>query len=221
MMLARLFLIVALQALFSSQLLVAASDPPLTLLPPQGQSQNQQSIPQSLPENEELHDIYGPVHLDEPIPSFLLGAGLVLIAILLLFLLWYFKRKKKPAIPPVPPWETAKLELERIKPFLNPVSSILYLDKASQILRRYIESRFAAKSTRQTTREFLSNLEAATDNTPLQEFKAELQECLQRADMAKFAQHSADQPELQKVEEAIVLFIEQTTPSETPGGATS
>lgn len=150
-------------------------------------------------------------------PPYLLIAGVILLLLLLMALAyWYFKKKAKPAPPPVPPWEKALLELADAKMLLNPERGLLYMDRVSQILRSYIESRFAIQSTRQTTREFLQGLTGVDDSSPLQTFKTDLQECLEQADMAKFAHHLPKLENLEQMELAVTSFIKRTEPAE-PG----
>lgn len=208
-------------SLLPIQVMAVDDEPPLTLLPPQGQTQASQQASNPSLSGGELHDIYGPILLPEPVPYLLLGAILTALVALALFLFWYFKLRKKPGIPPVPPWERAKAELAEAKPHLNPQDSILYLEKVSLVLRRYIESRFAIKSTKQTTHEFLTGLEFSTAGSALRSSKKELEKCLELADMAKFAHHLAAQPELEEIEESIVQFVDKTTPADLDTGVKS
>jgi hypothetical protein len=187
---------------------------PLTLLKnPQQNSQTAQNQNINY-HNKELRDIHGPVPLKEQ-PPYLLIAGVILLLLLLLALAWwFFKKKAKPTPPPVPPWEKALLELADAKMMLSPERGLLYMDRVSQILRCYIESRFAIQSTRQTTREFLQGLTGAGGSSPLQTFKTELQECLEQADMAKFAHHLPNLENLEQMEIAVTSFIKRTEPAE-------
>ncbi len=96
--------------------------------------------------------------------------------------------------------------------------SLLYMDQASQILRRYIESLFAIRSTRKTTREFFASLNDS-DESPLLEYRRELKNCLEQADMAKFAHLVPDFQHMEQMEEAVRAFITRTRPAiEPPGG---
>jgi len=185
---------------------------PLTLLKdPQQTSQATQN--QGI-NNQELHDIHGPVPIKEQPPYLLVGGVILLVLLLLALAYWYFKKKVKPAPPPIPPWDKALLELADAKMLLSPERGLLYMDRLSQILRSYIESRFAIQSTRQTTREFLQGLTGVDDSSPLQTFKTELQECLEQADMAKFAHHLPKLENLEQMELAVTSFIKRTEPAE-------
>lgn len=195
----------------------------LTLLnkQPQGNQPTQVApqIPGQIDQNEELHDIYGPVAINEPLP-YLLIAGIIALLLLLAFLLFRVFRKRAIAgPPPVPPWEKALRELAEARSLLSPEHGLAYMDRASTILRHYIESRFSIQSTRQTTREFLKRLRSVTPASPLNTYKSELQDCLEQADLAKFAHRKPEQKNLEIMEEAVTTFVRKTEPTSTPEGA--
>lgn len=200
----------------------SSSDAPLTLLhKPQDNSRtaqnqpNQQTQPLSS-QAEELHDIHGPVPTTEAPPYLLLAGILVVVLLAAAALIWFLKKRGKPASPPTPPWEKALLELADARKLLNPERALVYMDRVSQILRSYIESRFAIQSTRQTTREFLQSLTKIGTNSPLQTHKSALQACLEQADMAKFAHHVPEIKNLEMIEDAVTTFIKKTEPTEPP-----
>ncbi len=173
---------------------------------------------QTTNQTEALHDIHGPVPTSE-YPSYLMEAAIALLVLLLLGLLFFFfKRRKKPQSPPIPPWDQALMELDQARQLMSSGQSLLYMDHAGQILRRYIELRFTIRSTRQTTREFFARLNDSV-HSPLIEYQAELRACLEQADMAKFAHLLADEGHMQQMEEAVRAFINRTRPEmEKPGG---
>jgi CYTH domain-containing protein len=94
------------------------------------------------------------------------------------------------------------------------------MDRVSLILRKYLESRFAIKSTRQTTREFLHNLNKSSADPEVQSYKGELQTCLEQCDMAKFAHQIPQQQNMEMMESAIISFVEKTRPIEQSKGET-
>ncbi len=194
----------------------SGSQAPLTLLqqPPKnsGTAQNRAVTKQ----DEGLHDIYGPVPIKEQPPYLLIAGGVCLVLLVAALLYWFLKKKGRRQAPPIPPWERALLELAEAKSLLNPERGLLYMDRVSQILRSYIESRFAIQSTRRTTREFLQGLTAAGESSPLRTYKTELQDCLEQADMAKFAHHLPQMDNLEKMEVAVTTFIKTTEPVEPP-----
>lgn len=200
----------------------AASDPgdqPLTLLNrPQPAGQPAQP-PQQIQQKVELRDIHGPLPLTDT-PPYLVPAAIAVVLLLALAALFYFlKKRKKPAPPPLPPWEKALAELAEARQFQNAGQSLLYMERAGQILRRYIESRFAIRSTRRTTREFLAGLHDGGGDSPLAEYRTELGICLEQADLAKFAHLVPDREHLSEMEAAVTAFIRSTRPVPPPTGA--
>lgn len=212
----RLVLILFLLLLFMLPICSFAAgneEAPLTLLKPPKSSQTAQS--QTIPsQTEQLHDIHGPVLLTEQPPYLLIAGSILFVLLLAATIFWFLKKRTKATPPPVPPWEKALLDLADAKRLLNPERGLQYMDRASQILRRYIESRFAIQSTRQTTREFLQGLAGIGGNSPLQAHKRELRGCLEQADMAKFAHHIPEVKNLEMMEEAVTTFIKRTEPTE-------
>lgn len=192
-----------------------AGEEPLTLMNKQQQTNQPSQLTDVAGQDYELRDIYGPVAIKEPVPYLLiLGvAGLLLVLALLYFRFW--KRRSIPGPAPVPPWEKALRELAEARSLLSPEHGLFYMDRASTILRHYIESRFSIQSTRQTTREFLQGLQSVTPASPLNTFKNELQDCLEQADLAKFAHRRPVQQNLEMMEEAVTTFVKRTEPTGT------
>lgn len=190
---------------------------PLTLL-----NKPQQAIPSNQQQNknniQELRDIQGPVPISEPLPYILLLGGSLATLLLLAAIFWVMRKRKKPDPPPIPAWEQALQDIANAKKLLTPERGLLYMDRASQILRRYIESRFSIQSTRQTTREFLQGLKTVGADSPLQTYRNELQLCLEQADMAKFAHHIPDLNNLELMENAVITFVKRTEPTQVPKG---
>jgi hypothetical protein len=205
------------------------SDPgeqPLTLLnrPQQPGQQPAQPLPQPQQPAQQtalLRDIHGPLPLADASPYLVPTAIAVVLLLALAALFFFLKKRKKPAPPPIPPWEMALLELAEARQFINPGQSLLYMDRAGQILRRYIESRFAIRSTRQTTREFLAGLHGTGSDSPLAGYRAELTACLEQADMAKFAHLVPDREDMTQMEEAVIAFVGRTQPVPPPKGGGS
>jgi len=191
---------------------------PLTLLnkAPQGSALNNQqrspATPQTGDVQQELRDIYGPVASAEPVNYALIaGIGAALAAILLIIYLFLKNKKTKPT-PIVPPWEKALSDLSRARSLMTPEKGLAYMDRASLILRTYIETRFGIKSTRQTTSEFLHGLDVK-NHTELKPFKKELRLCLEQADMAKFAHHLSNIDSMIQMEEGITCLVNNTRPA--------
>lgn len=177
----------------------------------------QAPVPQMTGGQQELHDIYGPVSVPEPI-NYPLIAGIILLLIIIGLLTYlFFRKKQETAPPPIPPWDKALSDLIEARPLMTRERGLDYMNRVSLILRNYIETRFGIKSTRQTTREFLSCLDVK-NSAGLKPFRAELQHCLEQADMAKFARHLSDSDNLMRVEEGITGFIKNTRPAPDQSG---
>lgn len=208
-----LWIVVLLLSAAGSAIAAPSTEEPLTLLQKQQQGNQPSQLPGIADQGEDLRDIYGPVSIKEPIPyPLLLGAaGLLLV---LGFLIWRFwKKRSRPGRAPIPPWEKALRELAEARSLLSPEHGLSYMDRASTILRHYIESRFSIQSTRQTTREFLQGLRSVTPSSPLNTFRKELQNCLEQADLAKFAHRRPEQQSLELMEEAVTTFVKKTEPT--------
>ncbi len=177
--------------------------------------QNSQTIPQAQ-QQVDIHDIYPPLLLPDQIPwvPWIIAGALLIIILLLLF--FYLKRKKKTVIPSVPPHITALADLQRAREYLTNNQSLIYAERISEILRRYIEKRFTISSTRQTTMEFLQAIQLAANNigSELLPHKEELSRCMEQCDMAKYAHKTTDRANMEEMEDGVRRFIDSTKPSE-------
>lgn len=190
----------------------SGGDAPLTLLQ-DAQKKGPATQNQALSsQDEQLHDIHGPVPIAEQPPYLLIAGGICLLLLAIAVLVWFLRKKSTSVQRATPPWERALNDLAEAKSLRSPAQGLFYMDRVSQILRTYIESRFAIQSTRQTTREFLHSLTGVGDSSPLRTYKPALQDCLEQADMAKFAHHLPQLDNLEQMEAAVTNFVQQTTP---------
>lgn len=200
--------------------LSATGDAPLTLLnQPQKNTTLQQT--QAAGQPPELRDIHGPVELKSQSRTMIYGALILLLLLILLGIYLLIKRRKKAAPPSIPPWDQALSEISEARTLLSSNMVLGYMDRISLILRRYVESRFAIKSTRQTTREFLHSLNRSSTDPVIRSCRGELQTCLEQCDMTKFAHHIPQQENMEMMEGAVIAFVEKTRPDTQPNGATS
>jgi len=167
------------------------------------------------PPAEEIFDIYGPLPLPEA-SNWPLYLALAAAAAVLLSLIIFFLRRRKSSLRQVlqpQPHIEALAELSLARPLLEEKSSIAYAAKVSAILRRYIEHRFALRSTSQTTREFLSAVEAAdsTGDSALHRHRQLLSAFLYQCDLAKYAGKTATRAQLEEMEHSVRRFIKATT----------
>jgi hypothetical protein len=160
----------------------------------------------------ELRDIHGPLPLSDDLPLAAIAAALALGLIALLLLYRLLKRRQQGKQPaPAASWEEALQALAEARRLIAAGQGLTYLERTADILRRYVELRFALPSTRQTTREFLAGL-GDQGAAPLHAYHHDLQAVLERADLAKFAHHSGGVDQLEEVENSLRLFIERTIP---------
>lgn len=193
--------------------LAAESEQPLSLRPPPGLTATQTA---GRSPGEELRDIHGPVPITGQPPYWAIGGTVAALLAILAALYLYWRKRRRPAPAPPSAWQTALAELAAAKSLQG--QALLYMDKASEILRRYIEARFAIRSTRQTTGEFLAGLNHAGPHNPLAAYRPELEACLEQADMAKFARLVPDAGLVAQMERAVTDFIKKTEP-QAGGGA--
>jgi hypothetical protein len=159
----------------------------------------------------ELHDIHGPINLPEPVPYLLYSLIGLATLVLLLALYWWFFRRKKAGPQAILPSVAARDELMRAREMMTAEQALGYMERISEILRRYLESRFGLSTTRQTTREFFRNISGTTKKAPeLEDYSGELKSCLERCDMAKFAHQPASVSHLQEMENSVLNFVNQT-----------
>jgi len=208
------FLLILLFLLFSATSIFATTNQgtPLTLLNP---VQKTGSLGKQTPIQSDtihLHDIYAPVAISTYPPYLLIGGAVLLTFLLLALMYWVIKKRRKSGPPPISPWQKALAELAQARELFTARQSLLYMSRISEILRHYIESRFAIRSTRQTTEEFLRDLQNAQNNELLQNSQDELQSCLEQCDLAKFAHRVPDKQIMTQMEEAVTAFVEKTTP---------
>ncbi|MFV0436643.1 MAG: hypothetical protein ACK5PS_04535 [Desulfopila sp.] len=175
-------------------------------LPPEGAAQRPPAV---------LHDIHGPMLLPEPVPYLLYSLiGLTALA-LFLALYWWFFRRRAPLASPVPPEIIARNDLLLARELMTTDQALLYMERLAEILRQYLEARFGLDTIRQTTREFLQTMAEAPPR-PLAGFTAELQACLERCDMAKFAHKGEDVGQLQAMEDSILHLVNSIDQASSP-----
>lgn len=137
---------------------------------------------------------------------------LVLAVLVYLSLLLYkkLKRIKELALAPLPPWEEALKELDKLpkdewlaKGFVSK-----YYYALSEILKRYIERHFEFNAVEQTTTEIVLNLKIY--KTPLRQ---EFSDFLNRADLVKYAKAVPPGQEVSQAMEMVRELITKTIPA--------
>jgi hypothetical protein len=143
-------------------------------------------------------------------------AGLGILSLVLT--LWLLRRGRLLQALPLSPEDSAQRELERIGslPLDTPADVVRYHRLLSNVIRRYLESRYQFPAGRQTTAEFL---EAARGSPQLSAAQQQLlRDFLQRCDLAKFAPVTPPLQECRDVAALARRFVETPGP---PVGASA
>ena len=150
----------------------------------------------------------------EPLPAWLpwacIAAGVVLLGMIVLCVLFYRKHHAKRTAPAPTPYQIASAALQALLAERLPEKgeSKLFHQRLSAILREYLEARFGVSAPRLTTEEFMSLL----TKTPalVQEHRRLLQEFLNACDMVKFAGVTSGQTEMSALAASCRTFLENT-----------
>lgn len=222
----RLVITMVLVVMFMSQFVYGADseEGPLTLMKdPKQSTQNSggPALPQMSSQQQgqgqglEFYDIYGVVPTKASIPYLYIILGTLFVVVAGALLYWWLKKRgRKVFTSIIPAWERAMTDLNAAKALQNKEQGRAYMDRASQILRHYIEQRFTIKTTRQTTAEFLTSL-GGENSSELTNYRPELQDCLEQADMAKFAHKQQNEQNLVVMEKAVATFVHSTRPADS------
>ncbi len=124
---------------------------------------------------------------------FIGGIACVIILAIIAVILWRKKRREQMQILKLTAGETALLAIEDLRERFQQgkISSEYAISLLTDIERKYLETRFSCKAERQTTDEFLTDLESKRDLLP-GNCRLHLKSFLTAADMVKFARLPAD-----------------------------
>jgi hypothetical protein len=154
-------------------------------------------------------------------------AGVILIGFIF-FLIWYFVKNKRTTIPSkgikLPPEKAHEKALRMLKAlqekqYMQQGKGKEYFTEMSDVVRTYLEERFAITAMEQTTDELLSLLKKQTDNkAELRKVRPELKLILRTADLAKFAKANPLPDEYEACYAAAVEVVRRTQFKEEEGG---
>jgi hypothetical protein len=158
-----------------------------------------------------LRDIKGPLSLSYRVNVFLLlGIALLLATAAIVFI--FFRRKKAPvaAAPARPAHLIAfeQLDVLKYKDLIGQGKIKEYYSEISDIIRHYLENRFALKAPEMTTEEFLSYVRDYGRLVP--EHKLLLKEFLSACDLVKFAKYAPSLGETGTIFTAAYNVVDQT-----------
>jgi uncharacterized protein DUF4381 len=159
---------------------------------------------------EDIRDIRGPKLL---LPAWILPAVIAGVAILVLavYFFWRWRRNRRARI--LLPYEIALQRLEEIRTLMQPARAREFSTAVSDIVRSYIEQRFAIGVTRRTTEEFLRDLLEAA-NSPLARHQSLLGEFLQQCDLVKFAGIALNVQNMEALSQSARAFVLATAKPE-------
>jgi hypothetical protein len=162
----------------------------------------------------DIRDIRGPI----AIPTSWAWIRWVVAALVLLALAWAGwrawrrHRDRKPAPDPL---AIALAELEKTRALLHPETAREFSIAVSDVVRMYIEARFAARAAHRTTEEFLHDLAGAAAS-PLAPYREVLTEFLRHCDLAKFGRWALTVGEMEAMLASARVFLLDTQPRPVP-----
>ena len=146
-----------------------------------------------------------------------IGGGILLVVLLGGSIWRTLRQRQKGNAVVLSPYEIATRDLNALQARKLPEAGEykLFYQCISDIMRVYLENRFALHAPRLTTEEFLHQLTA----TPalIQEHRELLQKFLTACDMVKFASQVPAPPEIEEITRACRSFLDTTNPTPTPG----
>ncbi len=166
----------------------------------------------------DIKDVQPPVPLPlghvirQCLPGFLIA--LLIIAVIIAVIYFLRRRQTKPAaIIQRLPWEIAEGKLKDLlnRQLIQQGEYKKYFIELSDILRRYIESRFEIHAPHMSTEEFLMSLRHSIQLSDAD--KSVLREFLNLCDMVKFAKYGPSPEESVKSFDLVKQFVQSTKES--------
>jgi hypothetical protein len=153
---------------------------------------------------EDIRDIHGPITAPVRGPYWPYLAGTGVVAAIVAGLVLRTRRRPRPRTP-------AQRALEALAETrsLASVDSRRFAFALSEIVRRYVEDRFALPAAHRTTEELLGGL--MRDESPVAAHRPALGEFLQCCDLAKFAGWSLSSAQLASMQASAEAFVRATS----------
>ena len=141
-----------------------------------------------------------------------IGAGVVIVALLVALAIILWKRRKQkqaPAASLIPPEKAALLALNKIDLLIEKDAKLFYF-KITEIIRAYLHARFGLDALEMTTEELLPKIATLNLDKKLQN---DLKVLFYNSDPIKFAEQPANRQLMQNDFKFAETFVNQTTPA--------
>lgn len=164
----------------------------------------------------ELRDIKPPFKAGKPPRWWLWVIGIIGLILIIIFISKYIVKKftkEPPPPPPVPPYEEAIEALRNLglKKYIQRGLVREYAFELSEIFKRYIGRVFNCNASEFTTEEILEWLKKAEMSITLKKI---IEYFFETTDPVKFARYIPEVSVLEKLEEMVRQFLEETKPKE-------
>ncbi len=148
---------------------------------------------------------------------YITAAAVMTILAAVAFILWR-KRRRERIAPPLPPWERAAAELSGLRSdILNKrISLAAAFVRLTDLVRNYLEERYALPASTQTTEEFLEELNASYSTLPEEE-RPFLRSFMQSSELVKFAKMPPEEAGLIKAVDGAEMLIKHSAVLENGG----
>ena len=153
---------------------------------------------------QQYHEIAPPVDYSF-IPTWAIFLASFVGLCLIGLIVWWLRRKPKPALPPKTPREIALEELELIAPEIETANPYQFSIRVSDILRCYVTNQYGLPVTRQTSIEFLTALSKSSSFSANE--KMLLEDFLNRCDLIKFARYEASSADSRLLLDEATRFV--------------
>jgi hypothetical protein len=153
---------------------------------------------------------------DPAVSPWIWAAAAVLLLALIAGGFFIFRRKTGhlPFLAPPAPHEIALRELRELAALVREDADREFVQRASGILRTYIQARFGLRAPHRSTEEFLR--EARQSELLGDDHQRLLARFLSQCDLVKFARRRVAVPEMQALLLAAKAFVEGTVPHQEP-----
>jgi Domain of unknown function (DUF4381) len=155
---------------------------------------------------DDIRDIRGPKAVTPGswlVPAVI--AGVLVVVFCVAYVLWR-RRHRGPAPRNLTLSEQTLERLDATRPLMSPATAREFGIAASEVIRSYIEKRFAVVATQRTTEEFLQAL-LQSSNEALARHRSLLAEFLQQCDFVKFAGTSLAVTDMESVFQSARSFV--------------